>query len=1178
MDSINSKELNKIFNDDHPLVSEQGLTITNADGKFIYVNPSFARMLGADQKELIGLTAYDLTYEDEKELTAQLNQRKKGKTGQYKYKVTYKNRTVDIAVTGVPIIKNKTYEGSVAVITDLSRAWNMQSRLKKNEILLEGVSGALQSLLMENNFDKAINGALTNIGTATNVDRVYIFMNNTEEDGTITINHRFEWCNTGVEPQIDNKELQEIPYDPYFMHWYNPLSKGQEYSGVVREFEAKHEREILEEQGIKSILVLPIFSDNIFWGFVGFDDCMEERRWTNNEKNILSALAASIGSHIERAKSKALVEKQKRFYENILNSLPSDIVVFSPDHKYQFINPVAIKDKKVRSWMIGKDDYQYCEYRGLDTQIADKRRELFENVKRSGTTSSFEEQFEKEDGSEEWVLRKLSPVFNENKQLDMMIGYGLDITERKKAEQKLERSLEMVTHAQQIARLGSWEYNSERDSIEISDEARTMLGFEDKYSLTLDEFIALVDTQDKKKVIDHAKNIFYHKKPYDIEIKVRLSNTDIRFLNIKARPFCQGNQVVKIIGTILDITDKKKAEHEIRSLAKFTEENPLPVLRIRANGEWMYTNPGSEGVKKHITDYFNSHYSAIINELLKSDEVRDEEIKVDDQYFSLTFTPVKEFGYVNIYGKDISSRIRQEKELIKARQTAEESQRLKQKFLANMSHEIRTPMNGVIGVVNLLQDTILDSDQKEYLNILKQSSDHLMMLINDILDVSKLESGKNKLINKPFNLKTLINQIMHQMQPQIEKKSLKWNVSGFIDDKACFEGDPVRIRQILFNLVANAVKFTNKGSVGITYNPLLQSNGHTTFVLEVKDTGIGISEDDHTTIFNAFAQSDSGVEYKYGGTGLGLHIVKELVDQMGGEIDVESSPDNGSTFSVTLTLKQLPLEACENEKEKTMDSNSKVKLKVLVVDDQDMNRFIAGNIVQKYGADIIYANNGKEAINQLDLHPDIDIVLMDMQMPEMDGITATQVIRSCDKSYAQVPILAMTAAVINSEKDRCLNAGMDGYIAKPFEPETVFKLIEQFTTERDHIQATAEKKEADEFAKDDDERNFDLSYLKRISDDNLEFIESMLQTYIDDMPGLIAEIEQAGIKQDAKTVGKLAHKAKSMAAYVGAFELQTMLKKLDQSVEPDPELYQTIPDIRQLAHKIYLQIETELAS
>jgi signal transduction histidine kinase/DNA-binding response OmpR family regulator len=495
----------------------------------------------------------------------------------------------------------------------------------------------------------------------------------------------------------------------------------------------------------------------------------------------------------------------------------------------------------------------------------------------------------------------------------------------------------------------------------------------------------------------------------------------------------------------------------------------------------------------------------------------------------------------------LEERIRQRtEELENAMKTALAASHAKSEFLANMSHELRTPMNGLLGMLDVVLDSKLSSEQRDHLQTAQRSAYSLLALLNDILDLSKIEAGKMVLEKIPFNIRTVLDDCLKAFQARASQKKITLHLEMDASAPGDVMGDPLRVRQIVTNLLSNAIKFTDQGWVCLRLSAARSGSDQNelrNIHIEVSDTGTGIEADKLQAIFDKFTQADGSITRKYGGTGLGLAITKRLAELHGGHVRVDSQVGKGSTFTVAFpwevvesSVKQ-PLTPAFDAIGTAATNGLKPTSRILLVEDNLINQKVVIAILKKKGYSIDVANDGREALSSLDANPRaFDLVLMDIQMPVLDGLETTRLIRR-DPRWDSLPIVAMTAHAMNGDKERCLQAGMNGYISKPVQSAHLLTTISHFLN-RNTVETSRKPANPIERALTD-----------RLMREETAMVNDLLHVFLQLAPERMDRIEVAASQSDRLTLGTEARKIAAAADQLASREVGDCAHRIEKAAE-----------------------------
>ncbi|UOR04726.1 PAS domain-containing protein [Hymenobacter aerilatus] len=875
------------------------------------------------------------------------------------------------------------------------------------------------------------------------------------------------------------------------------------------------------------------------------------------------------------------MQQQREFYETILNLLPVDIAVFDPERRYLFVNPAAIASKEVREWVIGRNDFELCQYRQRPMALAEERQARFEQALTTGQIVQWEESVEGSRGQRR-ALRNVLPAYNPDGSLRLLLGYGLDITERYLAENRLRESearlQEQQAFVQQVV-------DTVPDYIFVRD-INTHLSFMNqsmKDFLQTTKHIELVGLteaevapedliiwRELRRVAQDDLRIIETEEEQTVEVSVTLRNGETRWLRSVKRPLRRADGTVSVLGVSTDITEARlaretliRSEKQYRDLMQFsqalicTHDLQGRILTLNPTAALMTGYPADElvGKRLHLVSPLELHaemdaYLAVMTQQREQRGVMTLMGQTGERRFMLySNSRVDEAGhepYVIVYGQDVTDRILIEKELKRAKEEAEESARAKENFLANMSHEIRTPINGILGMAGLLAKTELQTTQRDHLNIIQSSGRHLLAVINDVLDIAKIESGQLHLEEIPFDIIESIRGAAQTLAYKAEEKRIRFFVEPPTLPEPVVVGDPFRLNQILLNLLSNAIKFTDRGFVELTGRVLHDTPEKLSIEFQVTDTGIGIPAEKQEAIFESFRQAYTDTTRRFGGTGLGLTISRRLAEQLGGRLWVESTPGRGSTFFLVLTLpkaQQLALVA----EPALPDYATLHGTRVLLVEDHPVNQQLALLILQGWGFEVDAADSGPEALALLDQHM-YDVVLMDIQMPGMSGLDATRLIRQhADPLKAVLPVIALTANAMRSDHEVYHKAGINDYLLKPFEERDLFlKIAAQLGRTVEAAAEMAAVRSAPTAPL------YHLGQLQEAAHGSENFVRKILATFLQHTPPALEQLEAAATVSDWTTAAEIAHRLKPTLKLLAVTTTEESVRLLESYPHASP--------------------------
>jgi PAS domain S-box-containing protein len=593
------------------------------------------------------------------------------------------------------------------------------------------------------------------------------------------------------------------------------------------------------------------------------------------------------------------------------------------------------------------------------------------------------------------------------------------------------------------------------------------------------------------------------------------------------------------VSAIQNALDREDKIETIKSMALFPLQNPDPVIRINIHGDIILQNNAALNINEmHLNGTQISKFALfdfITSQIPSKRKTIQFEIEVaNSAYYAVLCKYIDDLEQINLYFSNITIQKRTEIELREAKIKAEESDKAKEEFIANVSHEIRTPLHAIIGLSNQLLNTLQSKQNLEFVQHIAQSGKHLQSLMDNILDFSKIAAGEFELTLTKFNLHKLVTQIESIVRPLATEKGLALSFSVHPSIRQELIGDETRIRQIMINFLSNAIKFTEQGSVDVSIYPAEESTTVQKLYIVIADTGIGMSETFVQKIFDKFSQEDATIQRKFGGTGLGMAISKELINLMNGEIHVKSAKGIGTQFAISIPF-GIPDRPIAEPSSLESNLNSLANQLIMLVEDNAINRLVVKTQLKQHGIHLIEVENGLQAIQHPKLS-EVNLILMDLQMPEMDGFSATLHIRNQLKLH--MPIIALTANAIKTEIDRCFEVGMNDYVLKPFNESLLMQKIQQHLASNSY-ESHKKIPETSEILP-----LVDLGKLKELSMNSPEFLSSIIELFLQQIPHELEQIKGFWNEKEYDMVKKIIHRIKPNFIQFGILQLTDEINQL----------------------------------
>lgn len=772
----------------------------------------------------------------------------------------------------------------------------------------------------------------------------------------------------------------------------------------------------------------------------------------------------------EQQQAKQALAEQQLFYETILAEVPSSVVAFDTGHRYVFLNPTVEPDPAMRQQLLGKTNAEACRLRNRPAAVAEQRQRAFEEVIRQRREIIWEESVPDGDRPRYW-LRRFRPIMGADGAIRLVIGSGLDITERKQIEEQAARQREFYEVILNLLPVDVAVFDAEHRFLFVNPAAisdprvrEKVIGMSNvEYGAYRQRPATLAEQREV-----HFRQAARTRADVMWEETIPLATGGPKRMLRHLRPVLNPDGTLRMmVGSGIDISARYAAEeNQRRTESRLREQEafirlivdtlPSAVYVQNAAGEVVFQNAAFDAMVAH-SQYNLAYEQRSASTQLQGEQLRSwrQEALAARKALAREIAVTMDSGeicYLQVHMRPLAHAPTSEVVVVctdvtalkKAQQEAEDNAQAKESFLARMSHEIRTPLNGVLGMTALLEKTSLTTQQQEYLATMQRAGQHLLTLVNDILDMAKIMGDHLQLDQAAFDLDVLLQGASQTVAPLAEQKRLQLTVAALpLTPMPRLLGDAYRLHQVLLNLLSNAVKFTAHGSVRLGVALLADTPQDLTLRFWVADTGMGIAPEQQAHIFDAFSQANAETSRRFGGTGLGLTISEQLVRQMGGTLLLSSLPDQGTTFSFALTLPREAEDSPESQPaaQAAPSYPELYGVRVLLAEDNLVNQWLATVMLEHWGVLVYAVGNGTDALPQLRQN-DYDAAILDIQMPGLSGVEVTKAIRQYpDSRRANVPIIALTANAFEADQASYLAAGMNACLTKPFEEADLCQLL-----------------------------------------------------------------------------------------------------------------------------------------